>query len=70
MSAPVPAPVPAGIANSAGEAARRGSVSGQSQGAGVGSGVPRVRFAAFVTAEVRGRGPLNVLVKAPVFAME
>ncbi|KAL2842832.1 hypothetical protein BJX68DRAFT_257630 [Aspergillus pseudodeflectus] len=70
VSAPVPAPVPAGIANSAGEAARRGSVGGQSQGAGVGSGVPRVRFAAFVTAEVRGRGPLNVLVKAPVFAME
>jgi hypothetical protein len=70
VSAPVPTPLPAGIPNSAGEAARRGSVGGQSQGAGVGSVVARVRFAAFVTAEVRGRGPLNVLVKAPVFAME
>ncbi|KAL3458598.1 hypothetical protein BJX64DRAFT_219626 [Aspergillus heterothallicus] len=67
---PVSAPVPVGVANSVGEAARRGSVSGQSQGAGAIPGVPRVRFAAFVTAEVRGRGPLNVLVKAPVFAME
>ncbi|KAL2845681.1 hypothetical protein BJY01DRAFT_234893 [Aspergillus pseudoustus] len=70
VSAPVPAPVPAGIANSVGEASRRGSVGAQSQGAGVVPGVPRVRFAAFVMAEVRGRGPLNALVKSPVFAME
>ncbi|KAG2417977.1 hypothetical protein HFD88_001077 [Aspergillus terreus] len=33
-------------------------------------GPPRVRLATFVLAEVRGRGPMNVLVKAPVYAME
>ncbi|EHA18364.1 hypothetical protein ASPNIDRAFT_175603 [Aspergillus niger ATCC 1015] len=30
-------------------------------------GPGRIRFASFVTAEVRGRGPMNVLVKAPVY---
>ncbi|GLA77037.1 hypothetical protein AtubIFM55763_008918 [Aspergillus tubingensis] len=30
-------------------------------------GPGRIRFASFVTAEVRGKGPMNVLVKAPVY---
>ncbi|KKK22966.1 hypothetical protein AOCH_006647 [Aspergillus ochraceoroseus] len=30
----------------------------------------RIRFASFVVAEVRGRGPLNVLVKAPVYPLD
>ncbi|PLN83251.1 hypothetical protein BDW42DRAFT_184266 [Aspergillus taichungensis] len=30
----------------------------------------RVRLACFVTAEVRGRGPMNVLVKSPVYTMD
>ena len=33
-------------------------------------GPGRIRFASFVTAEVRGRGPMNVLVKAPVYMVE
>ncbi|KAE8352270.1 hypothetical protein BDV28DRAFT_4910 [Aspergillus coremiiformis] len=33
-------------------------------------GTGRIRFASFVTAEVRGRGPMNVLVKAPVYLMD
>ncbi|PYH89689.1 hypothetical protein BO71DRAFT_389182 [Aspergillus ellipticus CBS 707.79] len=33
-------------------------------------GPGRIRFASFVTAEVRGRGPMNVLVKAPVYMIE
>ncbi|KAB8068598.1 hypothetical protein BDV29DRAFT_66394 [Aspergillus leporis] len=33
-------------------------------------GAGRIRFASFVTAEVRGRGPMNVLVKAPVYLMD
>ncbi|PWY88337.1 hypothetical protein BO70DRAFT_359776 [Aspergillus heteromorphus CBS 117.55] len=33
-------------------------------------GPGRIRFASFVTAEVRGRGPMNVLVKAPVYLIE
>lgn len=30
----------------------------------------QIRFAAFLTAEVRGKGPTNVLVKSPVYVME
>ncbi|KAE8151822.1 hypothetical protein BDV25DRAFT_86802 [Aspergillus avenaceus] len=33
-------------------------------------GPGRIRFASFISAEVRGRGPLNVLVKAPVYLMD
>ncbi|UDD65225.1 hypothetical protein AFCA_012418 [Aspergillus flavus] len=33
-------------------------------------GAGRIRFASFITAEVRGRGPMNVLVKAPVYLMD
>ncbi|KAL4892747.1 hypothetical protein BDV59DRAFT_39807 [Aspergillus ambiguus] len=33
-------------------------------------GPARVRLASFVLAEVRGRGPVNVLFKAPVYALE
>ncbi|KAL2869802.1 uncharacterized protein BJX67DRAFT_321440 [Aspergillus lucknowensis] len=75
-STPAPAPGLVSSGSNAGSAAdgvRRGSVGGQSlnQGPGQGGGGgARVRFAAFVTAEVRGRGPLNVLVKAPVFPLE
>lgn len=31
---------------------------------------PRIRFSTFITADVRGRGPVNVLIKAPVYLME
>lgn len=30
----------------------------------------QIRFAAFVSAEVRGKGPTNILVKAPVYVIE
>ncbi|KAL4932030.1 uncharacterized protein BDV17DRAFT_301062 [Aspergillus undulatus] len=43
---------------------------GQGVGAGVGNGAGRIRLAAFITAEVRGRGPMNVLVKAPAYPIE
>ncbi|KAF9886890.1 hypothetical protein FE257_011013 [Aspergillus nanangensis] len=33
-------------------------------------GPARVRLSSFVVAEVRGRGPMNVLVKAPVYLVE
>lgn len=33
-------------------------------------GPTRIRFASFVSAEVRGKGPVNVLAKAPVYALE
>ncbi|KAE8381679.1 hypothetical protein BDV26DRAFT_255241 [Aspergillus bertholletiae] len=33
-------------------------------------GAGRIRFSSFITAEVRGRGPMNVLVKAPVYLMD
>ncbi|KAL4973606.1 hypothetical protein BDW66DRAFT_100688 [Aspergillus desertorum] len=63
---------------SASDGARRGSVtpatpgavSGSGPAAGPGSGSGRIRLAAFVTAEVRGRGPMNVLVKAPAYPMD
>ncbi|KAL3472156.1 hypothetical protein BJX99DRAFT_10967 [Aspergillus californicus] len=69
----------AGTGPGATEGVRRGSVggpnsgqtqtqTGQAQGQTQGQG--RVRLAAFITAEVRGRGPMNVLVKAPVYPME
>ncbi|KAL2814560.1 hypothetical protein BDW59DRAFT_20585 [Aspergillus cavernicola] len=71
---------PAGPTPPPTDGVRRGSVGGpgtgqaqaqaqaQTQGSGTGQG--RIRLAAFITAEVRGRGPLNVLVKAPVYPME
>lgn len=37
---------------------------------GPATGPTRIRFASFVSAEVRGKGPVNVLVKAPVYALE
>ncbi|KAL4808197.1 hypothetical protein BDV18DRAFT_134430 [Aspergillus unguis] len=72
---PVPGQGPPG--NPA-EGIRRGSVgtavpasaSASGPGAGPGTGVGRIRLAAFVTAEVRGKGPMNVLVKAPAYPME
>lgn len=37
---------------------------------GPATGQTRIRFASFVSAEVRGKGPVNVLAKAPVYALE
>ncbi|KAL4790994.1 hypothetical protein BDV19DRAFT_371448 [Aspergillus venezuelensis] len=80
-SGPGPAPISTAAAN---DGPRRGSVGtpvvaagqGPAAGAGatapqvVGPGTGRIRLAAFVTAEVRGKGPMNVLVKAPAYPME
>ncbi|KAL4779709.1 hypothetical protein BJX76DRAFT_351582 [Aspergillus varians] len=60
-SSPGPAPASTG---SGADNVRRSSVGTTSSGPG------RIRLAAFITAEVRGRGPMNVLVKAPVYQME
>lgn len=49
------------------------SAGGQTPGQGQGQGqqqIQQIRFAAFVAAEVRGKGPANVLVKAPVYVIE
>lgn len=64
-----PGPTPASMGN---DGSRRGSVTPAASGAasGQGSGSGRIRLAAFVTAEVRGRGPMNVLVKAPAYPMD
>ncbi|KAL4989640.1 hypothetical protein BDW68DRAFT_65753 [Aspergillus falconensis] len=51
-------------------AATQGAVSGPGPAAGPVSGSGRIRLAAFVSAEVRGRGPINVLVKAPAYPMD
>ncbi|KAL4913752.1 hypothetical protein BDW62DRAFT_157526 [Aspergillus aurantiobrunneus] len=64
---PGPGPTPASTGSAgagAGDGVRRGSVGAPASGAG------RIRLAAFVTAEVRGRGPMNVLVKAPAYPIE
>ncbi|RDW65784.1 uncharacterized protein DSM5745_09523 [Aspergillus mulundensis] len=74
--APPASPGPGSTPTPAGNDVRRGSgtpatVPGSAPGvAGPGSGTGRIRLAAFVTAEVRGRGPMNVLVKAPAYPME
>ncbi|KAL4749023.1 hypothetical protein BDW72DRAFT_142952 [Aspergillus terricola var. indicus] len=64
-----PGPTPASMGS---DGSRRGSVTPAAPGAvsGPGSGSGRIRLAAFVTAEVRGRGPMNVLVKAPAYPMD
>lgn len=46
------------------------SKEGKDDGPGAGGGVTRIRFASFVSAEVRGKGPVNVLAKAPVYVIE
>ncbi|KAL4939402.1 hypothetical protein BDV06DRAFT_37172 [Aspergillus oleicola] len=82
---PGPGPTPISTA-AANDGPRRGSVgtpgvgAGQGPasaapqvvgpGAGAGAGAGRIRLAAFVTAEVRGKGPMNVLVKSPAYPME
>ncbi|KAL5332728.1 hypothetical protein BJX70DRAFT_105886 [Aspergillus crustosus] len=59
------------------DSVRRGSVgvlgvpaSGLTPNQASGPGQGRIRLAAFITAEVRGRGPMNVLVKAPAYPIE
>lgn len=43
---------------------------GSGSGPGSGSGSGRIRFAAFMDAEVQGKGPVNVLARAPVYLLE
>ncbi|KAL4878748.1 hypothetical protein BJY04DRAFT_195016, partial [Aspergillus karnatakaensis] len=51
------------------DSVRRGSVGvpASAQTPAPPGGQGRIRLAAFVTAEVRGRGPMNVLIKAPAY---
>ncbi|KAL4867900.1 hypothetical protein BDV12DRAFT_109635 [Aspergillus spectabilis] len=65
------APTPTNASSVTVDSVRRGSVGVPVPGpAPTGAGQGRIRLAAFITAEVRGRGPMNVLVKAPAYPIE
>lgn len=51
----------------------QGQGQGQAEQGGAGAGTKRdgrIRFASFMNAEVRGKGPMSVLAKAPVYLIE
>ncbi|KAL4908446.1 hypothetical protein BDW74DRAFT_100736 [Aspergillus multicolor] len=71
-AAPGPGSTPAPAGYDRRGSATTATLPGSAQGAAPvpGPEAGRIRLAAFVTAEVRGRGPMNVLVKAPAYPME